>query len=200
MWGIIATSALAQSQTEDCRMKKVISLIAMVGMATTALAQEVGQWYWDRLYSRGQPTNICRAPLPGTAAFITFDCRDSNRTPILRIDVREAGRTGWAYGYRYEGQLNFRYRFHGTLFPSIAHWEFLVNNTWLPLAQLAAHPQPPANVPPPPRDGGLTVEQITQLRRVVEKQEKEEGTQVAEEAQQENEEDALVEQLMHPHP
>lgn len=178
-------------------------MIAILGMATTALAQQVGQWHWDRLYSRGQPTNICRAPLPGTAAFITFDCGDSNRTPILRIDVREAARTGWAYGYRYEGQLNFRYRFHGTLFPSMAHWQFLVNDTWLPLAQLAAQPQPPANVAPPPWDGcRLTVEQITQLSRVsvIGKQEKEEGTQVAEEAQrqpQENEkEDALVAQLM----
>lgn len=166
-------------------------------MATTALAQQVGQWHWDRLYSRGQPTNTCRASLPGPAAFITFDCGDSNRTPILRIDVRQAARTGWAYGYRYEGQLNFRYRFHGTLFPSMAHWQFLANGTWLPLAQLAAQPQPPANVAPPTRDGSLSVEQITQLRRVVERQEKEEGTQVAEWAQQENEEDALVAQLMH---
>ena len=171
-------------------MKIVTLMIAILGMATTALAQQVGQWHWDRLYSREQPTNICRAALPGTAAFITFDCGDGNRTPILRIDVREAARTGWAYGYRYEGQLNFRYRFHGTLFPSMAHWQFLVNDTWLPLAQLADQPQPPANVAPP------IVEQITQLRRAVEKQEKEEGTQVAEEAQQENEEDALVAQLM----
>jgi hypothetical protein len=78
----------------------------------------------------------------------------------------------------------------------MAHWQFLVNDTWLSLAQLAAQPQPPANVAPPPGDGCLTVEQITQLRRVVEKQEKEEGTQVAEEAQQENEEDALAAQVM----
>ena len=51
-------------------------------------------------------------------------------------------------------------------------------------------------LPPPTRDGSLTVEQITQLRRVVEKQEKEEGTQVAEEAQWENEEDALAAEIM----
>ena len=77
----------------------------------------------------------------------------------------------------------------------MAHWQFLVNDTWLPLAQLTAQPQPPANVAPPPRDGCLSVEQITQLRRVVERQEKE-GAQAAEEAQWENEEDALAAEIM----
>lgn len=173
-------------------------MIAILGMATSALAQQMGEWHRDnRLYSRGQPTDVCRAPQQknlqsNPTAFITFDCGDANRTPISRIDMRHVAATGWVYGFRYEGQLNFRYRFHGTLSPPMADWEFYINNTWLTMAQLAAHP--PANVPP------LTDEQKALL---IEKGEGEEGLQAREEAQrkesqaQGNEEgDALAAQLM----
>ena len=125
-------------------------------MATAAFAQN-GQWGMDnRLYSGGQATNLCRAPRPGDpTAFTAFDCR--NRTPLLRIDMRQAATSGWVYGQKLQenGQSlqgpgsNFRFRNQGAVLPAVTEWYFYTGNAWVTWGQLAATNAPKAPAPAP---------------------------------------------------
>lgn len=117
MWGIIATSALAQSQWRNNTL-------------------------WGVVNNRLQPTNACRMPQPGKpTAFLVYHCTDRNRTPIFQIDLKQVPITGWVYINSVDG--HFRYKYQGEVIPDVDQWYVYAGpgsslGTWPQTTQVAA--------------------------------------------------------------
>lgn len=71
------------------------SLPSRLSRSTTKNILRVGGGRDNQLYIHGKPTGFCRGPRQGDpTAYSTFNCNDRNRTPILRIDMRQAATSG----------------------------------------------------------------------------------------------------------
>ena len=118
MLGIIATSALAQSQWRNDNL-------------------------WGVVNNRWQPTNACRMPQPGKpTAFLVYQCTDRNRTPILQVDLKQVPITGWVYVNFPKGE-HFRYKYQGEVVPDVDQWYVYAGpgsslGTWPQTTQVAA--------------------------------------------------------------
>lgn len=128
-------------------------MLVIFATAASALAQQMGQWGRDdRLYSQGRATGVCRASRPGDpTAYSVFSCNDRNRTPLYRIDLRQAKTTGWVYGQILTGTGggNFRYRLQGDVLPGVNDWSFYHQGAWQTYAQLQAQAAAATAAAPP---------------------------------------------------
>ena len=71
------------------------SLPSRLSRSTTKNILRVGGGRDNQLYIQGKPTGFCRGPRQGNpTAYSTVNCNDSNRTPILRIGMRQAATSG----------------------------------------------------------------------------------------------------------
>ena len=71
------------------------SLPSRLSRSTTKNILRVGGGRDNQLYIQGKPTGFCRGPRQGNpTAYSTFNCNDRNRTPVMRIDMRQAATSG----------------------------------------------------------------------------------------------------------